>query len=228
MRIIKLRNTNVFMEPRDRTLSSCRTHGLMSLTKPGQSHPITRPSFVTQLLDDFFIDTSEYSSDLQRLGAQQQAIGWRQLFDARFSEEWSRLQDDYYVTSARHKHNKRLTGARWQTTIIGVFWDHWDLLWAQQNQNVHGADKASQTAALRLDVDRTLADLYRTKEHLNEPVRQLMRATEEEHRREPMWVTQNWIAVHGQLIRDNLRAVQARAKSGMRHIRSYFAVTENH
>ena len=103
-----------------------------------------------------------------------------------------------------------------------------DLLWAQRNQDVHGANKASQTAALRLDVDRTLADLYRTKEHLDEPVRQLMRATEEEHRREPTWVTQNWIAVHGQLIRDNLRAVQARATSGMRHIRSYFAVTENH
>jgi hypothetical protein len=177
--------------------------------------------------DNFSIDTSEYPRDLQRLVTQQQSIGWRQLFNARFSEEWSRLQDDFYVTSARHKHNKRLTGARWQATIIGVFWDHWDLLWVQQNQDVHGADKASKTAAIRLDVDRTLSELYRTKEHLDEPVRQLMRATEEEHRREPTWVTQNWIAVHGPLIRENLRVVQARAKSGMRHIRSYFVTTEN-
>lgn len=123
--------------------------------------------------DDFFIDTSEYPRDLQRLVTQQQ-------------------------------------------------------FWVQRNQDVHGADKASKTAAIRLDVDRTLSDLYRTKEHLDEPVRQLMRATEEEHRREPTWVTQNWIAVHGPLIRENLRVVQARAKSGMRHIRSYFAPTENH
>ena len=37
-------------------------------------------------------------------------------------------------------------------------------LWEMQNKDLHGADTASKTAALRLDTDRTLADLYRMKE----------------------------------------------------------------
>ena len=163
-----------------------------------------------------------HSRDIRRVGAQQDAIGWRQLFNGRFSEEWSRLQDDYYATSATRQHDKRLTGAKWQATIIGVIWEHWDVLWEQQNQAVHGMDASTKSIAIRVEVDRTLSDLYRMKELLDEPVQRLMRSSEAEHRREPLLTTRYWISVHGQLIRDNLRTVQAQAKSGMQSIRSYF------
>jgi hypothetical protein len=49
-----------------------------------------------------------------------------------------------------------------------------------------------------------------------------MRADDVEHRREPTWINKNWIAVHGPLIRENMREIQARARMGMRNIRTYF------
>jgi hypothetical protein len=86
------------------------------------------------------------------------------MFNGGFSEEWGRLQDNYYATSPLHKANERSSGARWQAIIIRTFWDQWYLLWELQNAELHGADTASKTAANKLEVECTLAELYAVKE----------------------------------------------------------------
>ena len=196
----------------------CREHH----TRPDLRHLLLRVVAGGFEQDDYSLPPITCPPALRRVVAQQQVIGWRQMFNGRFSEEWSSLQDDYYATSTQHKDNKRLSGARWQTSIIRLFWDQWDLLWELRNAELHGADTASKEAANRLEVERTLTELYAMKEHLDAPIQRLMRSDEVEHRREPTWVTKNWIAVHGPLIRENMREIQVRARIGMRNIRTYF------
>ena len=39
---------------------------------------------------------SQFQDDLRKIIEQQQAIGWRQMFDGRFDQEWEGHQEGYY------------------------------------------------------------------------------------------------------------------------------------
>jgi hypothetical protein len=63
-------------------------------------------------LEEWFQSTSDievspvlYPTDVRHLVIQQNAIGWRQLFNGRFSVKWARLQQEYY-----YKHRKKQDG----------------------------------------------------------------------------------------------------------------------
>jgi hypothetical protein len=162
------------------------------------------------------------AAGISRIVQEQNSIGWSQIFNGRFSGEWGRLQDEYYARLDTNQRNKYMTGDRWQVTIISCIWDEWYKLWELRNKDLHGADEASRHAAARLEVERTLDDIYAMREHLDPGVRTLLRGDVAEHREESVRTTRNWIAVHGQLFSDNVRRATERANRGMRSIRSYF------
>ena len=61
------------------------------------------------------------------------------------------------------------------------------------------------------------------KEHLDTPIQRKMCSDDAEHSRKPTGVTKCWIAVHGPLMRENMRELQqARARMGMHDTRTYF------
>jgi hypothetical protein len=53
----------------------------------------------------------------------QTAIGWRQLFNGRFSNQWAQRQNEYYARVETNQRNRRQTGHQWQPNIIGVIWE---------------------------------------------------------------------------------------------------------
>ena len=82
----------------------------------------------------------------------------------------------------------------------------------------------SQKLKPRLGKHRTLRELYDLRSRTDSHVQQLFHADINVQLARPIWHTQNWIAINGSVIRDNVRKVTARAKAGMRSIREYMTV----
>ena len=110
--------------------------------------------------------------------------------------------------------------------MITWLWDQWWELWVSRNNDLHGADAAARAKAATREVHRTMRELYDLRSRVEGSLQPLFFPTLQEHLDQPTWVNQNWIAVHGPLIRDNVKQVTARAKAGMRSIRSYFGAID--
>jgi hypothetical protein len=61
-------------------------------------------------------DYTGYPSIYHQLYQEQARIGWRHIFNGRFSEEWAYLQDNYLYT--QKKHQGRDDGNNWTTAVI--------------------------------------------------------------------------------------------------------------
>ena len=168
-----------------------------------------------------------YPVEVHRLIHQQNLIGWHHILLGRHTSEWANLQDNFYIRineeERRTKHKR--TGQKWQTTLTTWLWDQWWELWVSRNKDLHGADAVARAKAATREVHRTLRELYDLRNRVDNSLRPLFFPTLQAHMDQPTWVTQNWISLHASLIRDNVKHATARAKAGMRSLRSYFGAT---
>lgn len=99
------------------------------------THPLIRHVFreaMTLWLDPASGDSIPpifFPQDVRKLIVNQNAIGWRQILRGRFSLEWQRLQNAYYLKHKRKSAYKR-TGDCWQQQFIKVIWESWYQLWS--------------------------------------------------------------------------------------------------
>jgi hypothetical protein len=49
--------------------------------------------------DEIQVASILFPRDLRQLILQQNLIGWRQIFNGRFSTEWARVQEDHFIVS---------------------------------------------------------------------------------------------------------------------------------
>ena len=159
--------------------------------------------------------------DVRQLIQSQNSIGWRQILRGRFSVEWQRLQNDYYMRHRRKTGFKR-TGERWQQHFIVVIWEAWFRLWKMRNGEVHGTISATRAQAQRREVGRQLTDIYASRTFMEPEVQQLLEVDQETHMQRPIHVTQNWLAMAGPVIRRSVRRIRKRSLQGVRALRSYF------
>ena len=118
------------------------------------------------------ISHADFPSRYHRLISQQNAIGWRQLFNGRPCTEWARLQDDYvYIESVqrsdagrqmigkqRQQTSRVRNGTQWSGEIITVLWAQWYKVWVQRNAVIHGHDQVSRARQQQaMDVHRLQA-----------------------------------------------------------------------
>jgi hypothetical protein len=189
--------------------------------------PLLRHVLSEALQQWFHLDSPDvispilFPQDVRRLIHQQNEIGWRQLFNGRFSGEWVRLQDDYYYNHRRHTKYRR-TGAQWQQRLITLIWSQWRQLWSLRNNDVHGNTAREKTAAEHTTMARQLSAIYDRRQHLEGPVQRLLHEDINIHLQRPLRVTQNWLAMTAPLIRDSLRRTRDQSRQGVRSIRSYF------
>ncbi len=87
--------------------------------------------------DSDIVNPNLFPTETRRLIHQQNHIEWHQIFNGRFSKEWTRLQDEYYYRHRNHTRYRR-TGLQWQQTLITLIWKQWRKLWAMRNGDVHG------------------------------------------------------------------------------------------
>lgn len=74
----------------------------------------------------------EYRRDVHHvILSQQNSIGWRQIINGRFGNQWSRTQDDYYAREERRQRgtDDKRTGQCWLIQSITHIWKHWMKLW---------------------------------------------------------------------------------------------------
>ena len=182
-------------------------------------------------LEEWFQSTSDievspvlYPKDVRHLVIQQNAIGWRQLFNVRFTVEWAKLQQEYYSKHRKKQdgNKRRRDGSQWQVKLIVLMWDQWRLLWSLRNSDVHGKDSATRARAERAATARDLREVYDQRQHLEPQVASLLHEQEHEHRR-PLSMTRNWIAVNLPIVRRSVRRVKNHSARGTQSLRTYFA-----
>jgi hypothetical protein len=162
------------------------------------------------------------SPQIQRLTAQQNAIGWHHLFLGRFSVLWSEIQDDHYATTINLKGSKRRSGAQWQKAIIGELWSQWFILWEMRNKDQHGSNETTRNRIEREEVERTLREIYDLRAQMEPSVQQILCRDIADHYHKPLWFNKNWLAVHGPLVKKSIQRAKKHAIQGVRSIREYF------
>ena len=163
----------------------------------------------------------DFPTRLSALIQQQNLIGWRHIFNGRFSVRWAELQDEYYSRMDQSLRTKQMTGQQWQSNIIGEIWEAWFLIWEKRNQDVHSHDSNTRTQATKKKVEEDLREIYAVRHQLEPSVREFLEEDVDIHRRRPTWVNQNWLAVHQPLVRDSLRKFKTGVLKGVRSIRDY-------
>ena len=176
--------------------------------------------------NEFKLDPMAYPADVRRIVSHQNDIGWQHVFLGRFATEWSEIQDVHFIRINQETNDKKLkrTGQRWQVVLVGFMWEQWWKVWESRNRDLHGADAKSKAKAEARETHRTLSELYDLRSRTDPHVQQLFHIDINVQLSRPIWLTQNWIAINGPLIRDNVRKATARAKAGMRSIRDYMTV----
>ncbi len=106
---------------------------------------------------------------------QQNTIGWRQMFNGRFSSEWSRVQEEYYARLRQQRNAKdRRTGNSLQTRTILQIWKQWQILWKFRNEELHGSDEKTRKTSERRSIEVELHTLYACRSHMEPQVQALL------------------------------------------------------
>jgi hypothetical protein len=173
---------------------------------------------------EFILSYQPYPHELHLLIRQQNKIGWRQLFQGRFSQEWSRIQSDYYYRTLENRSSKnhKMTGNGWQVKIITTLWTHWRTLWKQRNQDVFGHDAATIALAETKEVTRRLGQLYDQRLQMEPSAQSLLCKEIQDHLQHPTWVIRNWLTTHAPVFQTSILRARKQATSGARSIRTYF------
>ena len=105
------------------------------------------------------INHHSYPARYANLITNQNAIGWIQLYRARWTREWVHLQDDY---KSRHRHDfaTGLPGPSWVLGAGRLLIDQWLQLWKLRNSQRHGRDQATHAQTRQQVATSELHELY--------------------------------------------------------------------
>ena len=106
------------------------------------------------LIPPYSPNPQDFPTRLAGLIEHQTLIGWRQMFNGRFSTRWAHLQEAYYRRLPKDQRTKAMTGDKWLSNIIGAIWQGWFLVWEQRNNDLHGSDEATKREAQRRVAER--------------------------------------------------------------------------
>jgi hypothetical protein len=142
--------------------------------------------------EDFQPDLAHQPPLLHVLIQQQTAIGWRQLFNGRFSEQWRVIQEGHLhrTLSDSTSPTGKITGALWQTKLILFIWKQWRLVWKLRNESLHGKDTV---------------EIYDLRSQMEPSVQSLLCTDIHQHLLKPTWATTNWLHIHVPLFQASLR-----------------------
>ena len=166
--------------------------------------------------------SAAYPAAYRRLVREQTTIGWRQLFNGRWSTEWARLHNRFIL---RHYDPipSHLKGTKWTTTFIDLLWQGFRTLWDARNGKVHGVDSSTRTQARRERVHRELKALYLLRPGMRHCDRAVFHDTVEEHIDvQPVWAIQNWLRIQVPMAKHSVKEAARSAISQVRTIVSYF------
>ncbi len=170
--------------------------------------------------------SAAYPGAYRRLVREQTALGWRQLFNGRWSKEWARLHERFILRS-QDPIPRQLTGTKWTSTFIDILWSNFRTLWASRNGKVHGIDTSTRLQARKEKVHRELRAIYSLRHNMRHCDREVFQETAEIHLgTQPLWAIQNWLRIQVPMAKYSVREAVRSAVNHVRTITSYFPVTE--
>ena len=173
------------------------------------------------------VNTEDYSPCLHSIIIQQNQIGWRQMFNGRFGNEWCRIQNAAYLNRPEPPGVRKRTGEQWQVKLIVTMWTSWEQRWADRNKALHGHDAVTRDQAQRIEVQRQLDLVYQQRPFMEPSVQELLMENAEAHTAQPLTQTRNWLAQNAGLFKESIRRVKKKALTGVRSIRTYFQPSNN-
>jgi hypothetical protein len=104
----------------------------------------------------------------QALIQAQQAIGWEQLFQGRFTKHWSLLQDKYLDQNQAHLKLDRQfnSGEIWTRKLIALLWTTVRACWDHRNSSRHGHTREENHAIRRARLLLSIQALYIDAPHM--------------------------------------------------------------
>jgi hypothetical protein len=167
-----------------------------------------------------------YPRTFHRLIEEQNALGWRQIFQGRLTSEWSRLQDQHLLQIQSNTNSK--TGILWTTNIITTVWKEFFKMWTTRNTAIHGNDSASRQTSRRRHAAVAIRHLHTKRKDVLATDRDLFIGDTDNDIEK--WVEtrtathiENWLRIWKPVILDSAKAAHAFALKSVRPIHQYFA-----
>lgn len=102
-------------------------------------------------------DTIYLPASHHQLQAEQDAIGWDQLYRGRWSSQWELMHNQYSTTQPLHLQQ---SGSKWVLGLGRLLLTQWFKLWKIRNDERHGVDAETRESARLQVVQHQLAALY--------------------------------------------------------------------
>ena len=189
----------------------------------------TSPGLLDLLLDSLealfqgtIINQDNYDPRYHLLIAQQQAIGWRQMFSGRFSKEWAKLQHEHLVS--QNLSTQTQNGTTWLVQVISSIWTQWMKVWDIRNKVIHGHDNTTREQAKRRILKIQLEEIYALRDQVcpHHESKLFPYPTIEAHLERSNNQIDNWLKIHSSAIRESVKRAEERAREGVPHIYAYF------
>ena len=166
-------------------------------------------------------DVHHYPTRYHRLLEEQAAIGWDQLFKARWSRQWNQVQGEYQ--QRHHPTTALLSSNRWTTAMGRRLLDRWLALWDIRNEERHGRDAEQKQAAKLQHITAQLEDIYSYKSRVCPNDVHLFYSNVEEHlqRHTSICQIEDWLSMHSEAIRASAALARKLGLSRNRTITDY-------
>ena len=201
-------------------------HTLRQMCERLNTHPGLNGLLQRGLLEWFrgneVMPVEGYPDDFVALIYSQNAIGWRQLFNGKWSTHWARIQGAYAGESQDHETS--VLGDKWNVAIIQTIWVQWGVLWKTRNETVHGNDLLTRKAAEMEILKRRMRAVYALDTRVEPAVAYVFRQPMEEHLAKGAHYVTNWLAIYDPLVRESAKRATARDIQGMRPLTEYFGM----
>jgi hypothetical protein len=171
------------------------------------------------------LEITDFPPSLHPLILSQTRIGWRQLFQGRFSLEWIKLQDTYLQELGIHRADT--TGTLWVTRIITVIWKQFLLMWEERNASVHGHDSATRKIATHKRIATEFRFVHTKRTEVLHTDRELFIGDNTDDVEAFIETTtpkylENWLQIWRPVILDSAKAAAAFALTSVQPLTNYF------
>jgi hypothetical protein len=148
-------------------------HGLFAAIRNTREEQWSQPALLVALLidglDQWLRGQSTVTPALideyfHPLLEEQAHLGWRRIFDGRWSRKWAYLLDQYL----REIGNKdpKYTGTTWLTAMPTTVWPQFFVVWSERKDTVHGNTQATRQPALCRKITRGIYQWFYRRDQL--------------------------------------------------------------
>lgn len=157
----------------------------------------------------------------RKLVQEQDCIGWKQIFNGRWSKSWATLQE-------RHNNETGNTNSCWGKQILTSLWNQWEKVWNLQNEVQHRNDPEDK---VRIQTENAKAELelksiYDNKKLYVPSDRNFLLQSYETHlESKKLYQIENWLQYYRGVFKRSIKEAQKTSITNTKSMQKYFVTT---